>query len=74
VRDQALGIQPWDVAAGELLVRSGGGDATDFRGGRDQLLTRRSEVAGATPELHAELLELAGGLVPWLDRTPYAAG
>lgn len=68
-----LGIQPWDVAAGELLVRCGGGVATDFRGADGGLLARRSELACASPELHAELLALVEPLAPWLDRAPYAA-
>lgn len=69
-----LGIQPWDVAAGELLVRCGGGVATDFRGQSEDLLGRRSEVAAATPALHAELMAEVGHLAPWLERPPYVAG
>src|SRR3546814_10287084 len=33
-------LQPWDVAAGMLLVREAGGFVTDFRGG-DQCIARR---------------------------------
>lgn len=67
-----LGIYPWDTAAGELLVRCGGGVATDFRGGSGGLGSRRSLVAAATPVLHAALLKAMDPLVPWLDRAPYA--
>jgi len=67
-----LGVQPWDVAAGELLVRCGGGAATDLRGAQDDLLTRRSIVAGASPELHGELLAETTELAHWLDEKPYA--
>jgi myo-inositol-1(or 4)-monophosphatase len=31
------GIKPWDIAAGELLVRESGGLVTDFSGGNDPL-------------------------------------
>jgi len=67
-----LGIHPWDVAAGELLVRCGGGVATDFTGATEGLLGRRSMVAGASPELHAELLGHLAPLRAWLGRAPYA--
>jgi myo-inositol-1(or 4)-monophosphatase len=67
-----LGIHPWDTAAGELLVRCGGGKASDYRGREDGLLQRRSIVAAATPELHGELLAQVAPLVPWLDRPLFA--
>lgn len=67
-----LGIYPWDTAAGELLVRCGGGVATDFRGGTDGLVSRRSMVCAATPALHATLLAAARPLAGWLDRAPFA--
>jgi len=51
-----LGIYPWDTAAGELLVRGGGGVVTDWHGETDGILTRRSIVAGASAPVHAELL------------------
>lgn len=66
-----LGIYPWDTAAGELLVRCGGGVATDFRGAPSGLQTRRSLVAAATPVLHAAMLAAVTPLAPWLDRPPY---
>jgi myo-inositol-1(or 4)-monophosphatase len=68
-----LGIHPWDTAAGELLVRCGGGVATDYRGATEGITGRRSVVAGATPEVHAQLLTAVTPLRPWLDRAPFAA-
>lgn len=68
-----IGIHPWDTAAGELLVRCGGGVASDYRGNSEHLLGRRSIVAAATPQVHAELLAHVAPLVPWLARTPFAA-
>ena len=66
-----LGIWPWDTAAGELLVRCGGGAASDFRGDAGSLPTRRSIVAAASPALHREVLAAAAPLAAWLDRAPY---
>ena len=66
-----LGIHPWDTAAGELLVRCGGGVATDYRGSVDALLLRRSIVAAATSTLHTELLAHVTPLAPWLERAPF---
>ncbi len=51
-----LGLHPWDLAAGILLVREAGGIVTDFSGG-DGMLKNTEVVAGA-PRVHAELLEL----------------
>jgi myo-inositol-1(or 4)-monophosphatase len=68
-----LGIHPWDTAAGELLVRCGGGVASDYRGNSAHLLGRRSIVAAATANVHTELLAHVAPLVPWLEREPFAA-
>ena len=67
-----LGIYPWDTAAGELLVRCGGGVASDFHGRSGDLARRRSLVAAATPTLHAELLRACAPLQGWLAKPPYA--
>lgn len=69
-----LGIYPWDTAAGELLVRCGGGVATDFRGGTGGLAGRRSIVAAASAPLHAEIMGDVAALAAWLDRAPYRRG
>ncbi len=49
-------LSPWDVAAGELLVREAGGFMTDFRGG-DQTRERKQWLA-ANDSLHPRLLKL----------------
>jgi myo-inositol-1(or 4)-monophosphatase len=49
-----LGLAPWDVAAGALLVREAGGVITDLAGG-DAFIERR-EVVAAGAGLHGELL------------------
>lgn len=50
------GLQRWDVAAGELLVREAGGFVTDFRGA-DQYIQRGQWLA-ANDGLHPRLLKL----------------
>lgn len=66
-----LGIYPWDIAAGLLLVREGGGAASDYRGRGDDLLHQRSVVAAASPDLHRALLAQVAPLASWLDRPPF---
>ena len=47
-------LQPWDMAAGILLVREAGGVVTDFQGGDDMM--QNTQVVVAMPEVHRELL------------------
>ena len=51
-------LQPWDLAAGALLIQEAGGVVTDMRGGSDFLWTG-SLVAGAPP-IHKALLQELG--------------
>ena len=46
-------LQPWDVAAGVLLVREAGGFVTDFRGGERYM--ERNEFLAANDALHSKL-------------------
>ncbi len=48
-----FGLQPWDIAAGILLVREAGGRVTDIAGGHDMLAT--GNVLAANPHLHLPL-------------------
>jgi len=52
-------LQPWDVAAGMLLVKEAGGFVTDFRGG-DRAL-ERNEFLAANDVLHSKLHKLVAG-------------
>jgi myo-inositol-1(or 4)-monophosphatase len=52
-------LQPWDVAAGMLLVREAGGFITDFRGGDKAL--ERAEYLAANDGLHSKLHKLVAG-------------
>jgi myo-inositol-1(or 4)-monophosphatase len=54
-----IGVKPWDIAAGILLVREAGGYVTDPEG-RDQI---GADLVSANPHLHPRLLEaVADGL------------
>lgn len=46
------GLKPWDIAAGELLVRESGGLVTDFSGGNDPM-HKGEIVAGAAKVVQA---------------------
>ena len=50
------GIKPWDVAAGEILVREAGGIVTDYAGGAHALDGKRTVASNGL--LHAETLAL----------------
>jgi myo-inositol-1(or 4)-monophosphatase len=52
-------LQPWDVAAGMLLVREAGGFVTDFRGG-DRAM-ERSEFLAGNDAIHSKLHKLVAG-------------
>jgi len=49
-----LGIKPWDMAAGLLIVREAGGYATDPQGGDPR---PSGDVVAANPHLHPQLRE-----------------
>jgi myo-inositol-1(or 4)-monophosphatase len=50
-----LGLSPWDMAAGALLIQEAGGLVGDLRGEGDYL--ERGEIAAATPKVFPQLLE-----------------
>ena len=43
------GVKPWDIAAGELLVRESGGLVTDFNGGNDPM--QKGEIVAGSPKI-----------------------
>jgi myo-inositol-1(or 4)-monophosphatase len=51
-------LNPWDVAAGALILQQAGGVASDFKGGSDFLFSR--EIVASCAEMHAEFLETVG--------------
>jgi myo-inositol-1(or 4)-monophosphatase len=50
-----LGLQPWDIAAGVLLIREAGGVVTDVRGGDSAMKT--GNVVGGSLRVHQALLD-----------------
>jgi myo-inositol-1(or 4)-monophosphatase len=50
-----IGLSPWDIAAGSLIIKEAGGVVTDF-GGREDYLATGNIVAG-TPVVHREILK-----------------
>ncbi|WP_096700349.1 inositol monophosphatase family protein [Magnetospirillum sp. 15-1] len=50
------GIQPWDIAAGIVLVKEAGGYVTDFQGGSKML--ENGQVLAANDHLHQPLMKL----------------
>lgn len=62
-----LGIKPWDIAAGMLLVREAGGYATDVQDGDPR---ETSNIVAGNTHLHAALRTVvAEGMVPPAPRT-----
>lgn len=49
------GIKPWDIAAGELLVRESGGLVTDFTGGNDPM--HKGEIVAGSPKVVQALVK-----------------
>jgi len=53
------GLEPWDVAAGILIVREAGGFVSDFRGG-EKMIERR-EIIAANDQLHSKVHRIVAG-------------
>jgi myo-inositol-1(or 4)-monophosphatase len=56
-----LGLAPWDVAAGGLLIEEAGGTVTDWSGGLDYL---SGNILAGSPAVHRELLAIATKSTP----------
>lgn len=52
-------LNPWDVAAGALIVKEAGGSVTDFEGGENYLFGR--EIIASNKHMEAELLDKIKG-------------
>ena len=55
-----LGLSPWDIAAGHLLVREAGGYISDFAGGSDHIWV--GDVVAGNQAIHAFLLRIIQGV------------
>jgi len=51
-----LKLQPWDVAAGSLIVQEAGGVLTDFSGKRSSI--RDNEILASNGRIHGQILEI----------------
>ena len=51
-----LGLSPWDIAAGHLLVKEAGGYISDFGGGNNHIWI--GDVIAGNPSIHTFLLEI----------------
>ncbi|MBC9130105.1 inositol-1-monophosphatase [Frischella sp. Ac48] len=51
-----IGLKPWDIAAGELILREAGGIITDFNGGNNYLVS--GNVVAGSPKIVKEFLSL----------------
>jgi myo-inositol-1(or 4)-monophosphatase len=55
-----IGLSPWDIAAGSLIIKEAGGLVTDFGGGEDYLST--GNIVSGTPAIHKEILKEVQGV------------
>ena len=57
-----LGLSPWDMAAGSLLISEAGGLVSDLRGDANYLDT--GNIVAGTPKVFAPLLKIVGDHLP----------
>ncbi|QYK06553.1 inositol-1-monophosphatase [Shewanella zhangzhouensis] len=50
-----LGLKPWDIAAGDLIVREAGGTVTDFTGGHNYLMS--GNIVAGSPKATTALVK-----------------
>ena len=50
------GLNPWDVAAGSLLIQEAGGKVTDFEG--EEMYLESGNIAAGNPFVHGKILEV----------------
>lgn len=59
-----IGLKPWDIAAGELILREAGGIMTDFAGNNNYMVS--GNVVAGTPKIVKDFLSLTQN--DWPDR------
>jgi myo-inositol-1(or 4)-monophosphatase len=64
-----IGLKPWDLAAGTLLVTEAGGLVGDFQGDPDYLYT--GDVLAGTPKIFGQMVGTLGPMFP--KRSPEVA-
>ena len=63
-----IGLKPWDIAAGALLIHEVGGIVTDFWGTQDYM--HSGHIVAGSPEIHRFLMENIAPLREALARRP----
>ena len=53
-----LGVKPWDIAAGTLIVREAGGTVTDPSGAESVLSDGSNDIVCGNPHMHSKLREV----------------
>lgn len=64
-----LGLSPWDIAAGSLIVKEAGGKMSDFLGEPHNMLYR--DLMASNGKIHPALLEAAKKYTTALRHSPY---
>ncbi|RKS85135.1 myo-inositol-1(or 4)-monophosphatase [Orbus hercynius] len=59
-----IGLKPWDIAAGELILREAGGIMTDFVGGNNYMVS--GNIVAGNPKVVKEFITLTQS--EWPDR------
>jgi len=59
-----IGLKPWDIAAGELIIREAGGMVCDFAGGNNHM--KSGNIVAASPKV---LQAMVKGMRPHLSET-----
>lgn len=67
-----LGLRPWDIAAGDIIVREAGGYVTDYSGRNRAIL--KGEVLAANDGLHNEMVKIIGSVRRKLKAEAEAVG
>jgi len=60
-----FGLNPWDVAAGALIVREAGGYVSDFQGGNHYLYGK--QILATNAKIHEDILTLLNHYLPDLE-------
>ena len=55
-----LGLRPWNIAAGDVIVREAGGYVTDYSGRNRAIL--KGEVLAANDQLHNKMVKVIGSV------------
>jgi myo-inositol-1(or 4)-monophosphatase len=67
-----LGLKPWDMAAGLLIVKEAGGFVTDAAGRESTVLEHAgNDIVAANPHMHRQLLDVVAEGVQAAEGRPH---